>query len=121
MIKFDIHSIYMAMRCKSKYNRIVNDILFIKQAIINKCRSDAPCSIYDWVIKLNNNSYDYTQHCYRFNELIGKYDKYNIRKLVYQHSFDLTTEYDLTMRYIGQSWDIDFWLMLLPSYLYGMC
>ena len=116
MINFDIHSIYMAVRDRTKYNTIVNDVLFIKQAIINKCRNNAPCSIHDWVIKFKNNSYDYTQHCYRFNELIGKYDKYNIRKLTYQHSFDLTTEYDLTMKFIGPSWDIDFWLMLLPKF-----
>lgn len=116
MINFDIHSIYLAVRDKTKYNIIINDVLFIKQAIINKCRNNSPYSIKDWIIKLKNNTYDYTQHCYKFNELIGRYDKYNIRKLVYKNSFDLINEYDLTLRFIGPSWDLDFWLMLLPKF-----
>jgi hypothetical protein len=116
-IKFDIHSIYLGVRDINKYNNIVNDVLFIKQAIINKCRNSKPGNVAKYInINEKIDEYDYSQHCYKFNNLTQKYDRYNVRKLIYKNTFDLSEELDLTLEYIGTSWDMDFWLLLLPKF-----
>lgn len=113
-INFDIHSIYMAIKNKKHYNQIVNDVLFIKQAIINKCRESVAGNVGKYIEK-NQKEYDYSQHCYKFNNLTNKYDRYNVRKLKYNGIFNLNKEYDLTLEFIGPSWNIDFWITLLPK------
>lgn len=115
-MEFTKKNIYMMLGSIENYSRTINEVLYIKNTVLRSNARQLKQRMIEYFDP--RNKYYVLEKFEPFeNQQINFIDKRKMktRFLTYSNLFVLT-EKDLNLKYLDSSWDLKFWLNLLPKF-----